>query len=56
MVFVGQVTQTPRAADDAKAILLYDIERQPPDLLFDHNTILQEYLQEFYPIIRPLLV
>lgn len=56
IVYVGQVNGTPRAADDAKDILLFDISEPLPNLQFDHGHIVADYLRELYPLVAPLLV
>lgn len=43
-VYVGEAGGTPRAADDAKHLALFD-PREPPALAFDHDLILRDYLR-----------
>ena len=43
-VYVGEAGGTPRAADDAKHLELFD-PREPPALAFDHDLILRDYLR-----------
>jgi 8-oxo-dGTP diphosphatase len=42
VVFVGRATGTPRAADDAKAVRVFALDKLP-SLAFDHGTILDDY-------------
>ncbi len=44
VVYVGQATGTPQAADDARAISIVD-PASPPPLAFDHARILEDYRQ-----------
>lgn len=43
--FIARAQGTPRAADDARAVQLFDIHRLPQELCFDHGLILQHYLR-----------
>jgi len=43
IVYVGSATGTPRAGDDARAVLIADPARTPA-LAFDHRRILDDYL------------
>jgi ADP-ribose pyrophosphatase YjhB (NUDIX family) len=45
-VFVARGRGTPKAADDARALALFQPENLPPVLAFDHARILAEYLQK----------
>lgn len=42
VVFTARATGTPRAADDAKNVRVYDLA-QLPELAFDHGQILSDY-------------
>jgi 8-oxo-dGTP diphosphatase len=42
VVFVGRATGTPRAADDAKNVVVRALDQLPP-LAFDHGQILDDY-------------
>lgn len=42
VVFVGRADGTPRAADDAKEVRVFALDRLPP-LAFDHGVILDDY-------------
>lgn len=42
-VYVAEATGEPAAADDARDLAIFDPERAPPDLAFDHATILADY-------------
>lgn len=44
VVFVGEARGRPVAADDARAVEVYDADR-PPALVFDHAVILRDYLR-----------
>lgn len=43
IVYVGTAAGTPRAGDDASAVLVAD-PAHPPALAFDHDRILRDYL------------
>lgn len=42
-VYVAQSTGTPMAADDAKNLDLYSLDRLPSPLAFDHQMVLADY-------------
>ena len=42
VVYVGEATGTPHAADDARAVSIVD-PASPPPLAFDHARILEDY-------------
>ena len=42
-VYVAQSTGTPKAADDAKSLDLYTLDRLPSPLAFDHELVLADY-------------
>ncbi len=42
VVFLGRATGQPRAADDAKNVQIYPLDKLPP-LAFDHGQILEDY-------------
>jgi len=42
-VYVAQAFGTPRAADDAKNLEAFTMERLPSPLAFDHATVLEDY-------------
>lgn len=44
-VYIGRSRGTPRAADDAKAIGLFDPNHPPAPLAFDHAEILADYVR-----------
>ena len=56
VVFYGQVKDIPRAADDAKQIILHNIHSPLPQLQFDHNKILADYFEQIYPSIQAQLI
>lgn len=45
VVYVARATGTPRAADDAKNVVLADPRRPPTPLAFDHAEILRHYVR-----------
>ena len=49
VVFVGRATGTPRAADDAADIGVFDRDSLPDLLAFDHKRILSDYFKQWYP-------
>lgn len=55
VVFVATATGEPGAADDAKAIGIFESWRVPTDLCFDHAQILRDYWRYRHYGIRPLL-
>jgi 8-oxo-dGTP diphosphatase len=44
VVFIGTATGTPRGADDAARAAIFPID-ELPDLVFDHGTIVTDYLR-----------
>jgi 8-oxo-dGTP diphosphatase len=55
IVFIATATGTPKAADDAKTLRVFDLWELPSKLCFDHGKILKEYQQYRYYNIRPRL-
>ncbi|HIK28948.1 MAG: NUDIX hydrolase [Oscillatoriaceae bacterium SKW80] len=55
VVFIATATGSPTAADDAKAIGIFEPWRVPTDLCFDHAHILRDYWRYRHYGIRPLL-
>ncbi|NEO58582.1 MAG: NUDIX hydrolase [Okeania sp. SIO3B5] len=53
VVFIATATGEPKAADDAKNLALFEPWQIPQNLCFDHDRILQDYLQYRYYGIRP---
>ncbi len=47
VVFYGRGKGKPKAGDDAKEIFLFDIRQIPKNLAFDHNRIVQDFLDIF---------
>jgi 8-oxo-dGTP diphosphatase len=43
VVFIAEASGTPKAADDAKAVGLFDLSALPTPLCFDHRQILEDY-------------
>ncbi|MBW1867464.1 MAG: NUDIX hydrolase [Deltaproteobacteria bacterium] len=44
-VYIARAHGTPRAADDAKNIILCTADKLPPDIVFDHRRIITDYYQ-----------
>lgn len=42
-VYVAEATGEPKAADDAKTLAIFDIDKLPGDLAFDHAQVLEDY-------------
>ncbi len=47
IVFHGEGKGTPKAGDDAKELFLFDLVKIPENLAFDHNKILQDFLEKY---------
>jgi 8-oxo-dGTP diphosphatase len=45
-VYVADCRGEPMAGDDAAAVIVVD-PREPPDMAFDHGSILKDYLRRF---------
>ena len=45
LVYVAEATGEPRAQDDAKDVRIVTMEQIPKHLAFDHDLILQDYLE-----------
>lgn len=56
IVFIATATGEPKAADDAKAIAIFDEWNLPNNLCFDHNKILKDYWHYRHYHIRPRLL
>jgi ADP-ribose pyrophosphatase YjhB (NUDIX family) len=48
VVFVARTTGTPRAADDAADIGIFDQDCLPDPLAFDHKRILSDYFKQWH--------
>lgn len=48
IVFIAAGRGEPRAEDDAAAIGIFNQDNLPPDLVFDHRQILEDYFQKRY--------
>jgi ADP-ribose pyrophosphatase YjhB (NUDIX family) len=48
VVFVGRSTGTPKAADDAAEIGIFDQTSLPDPLAFDHKKILSDYFKQWH--------
>ena len=44
-IYIATATGTPVAADDAKAVAIYNLDSLPTTLAFDHAEVLQDYLK-----------
>ncbi len=55
VVFIATATGEPQAADDAKAVGIFESWRIPTDLCFDHGKILHDYWRYRHYGIRPQL-
>ena len=44
-VYVATATGNPMAADDAKNVLVFDLDAIPDNLAFDHNLVLSDYIR-----------
>ncbi|MBD1879356.1 MULTISPECIES: NUDIX hydrolase [unclassified Coleofasciculus] len=55
VVFIATATGEPQAADDAKAVGIFESWRIPTDLCFDHGKILHDYWRYRHYGIRPRL-
>jgi ADP-ribose pyrophosphatase YjhB (NUDIX family) len=49
VVFVARAAGSPKAADDALDIGLFDEETLPEPLAFDHHLILSDYFRQWHP-------
>ena len=45
LVYVANAHGEPQAADDAKNLKIYPVQKLPSQLAFDHNEILQDYCE-----------
>ncbi len=55
LVYIATATGTPKAGDDAKAFKAVNVWELPKNLCFDHDRILQDYLNLRHYGIRPKL-
>jgi len=53
VTFLATATTDPTAGDDAKAVKIFEPWAIPPNLCFDHDRILRDYLQYRYYGQRP---
>ncbi|BAI88036.1 NUDIX hydrolase [Limnospira fusiformis CCALA 023] len=56
VVFIATAKGEPQAADDAQNLEIFEPWRIPQDLCFDHDRILQDYLQFRHFGLRPRLM
>ena len=56
IVFIATAIGQPKAADDAKNIGIFDLWELPKNLCFDHDKILEDYLNYRYYQLRPNLL
>lgn len=55
VVFIATATGEPKAADDAKAVGVFELWEIPENLCFDHDQILKDYWMYRNYAIRPRL-
>ncbi|MEB3336252.1 MAG: NUDIX hydrolase [Leptolyngbyaceae bacterium] len=55
IVFIATAKGEPQAADDAKAVGVFEFWRIPENLCFDHNQILRDYWHYRHYGLRPRL-
>jgi 8-oxo-dGTP diphosphatase len=55
LVYIATAKGTPNAGDDAKTVKVYDVWDLPTNLCFDHDRILQDYLNYRHYGLRPRL-
>lgn len=55
MVYIATAKGNPNAGDDAKNVSIIDLWNLPPNLCFDHDRILHDYLQYRHHSLRPRL-
>ena len=55
VVFIATATREPKAADDAKAVGVFELWEIPENLCFDHDQILKDYWMYRNYAIRPRL-
>ncbi|MEL4896512.1 NUDIX hydrolase [Crocosphaera sp. Alani8] len=56
IVFIATATGSPKAADDAKNVQIFDLWELPKNLCFDHDKILEDYQNYRYYKLRPNLI
>ncbi len=44
-IYIAIATGTPKAADDAKSVSVFNLNALPTELAFDHAKVLQDYLR-----------
>ena len=54
-VFIGRATGTPQGGDDAAAARVFSLDALPPDITFDHPTIIADYRRYRGGLGRPPL-
>lgn len=42
-VYIAEAMGKPKAADDAKTVAIFDIDKLPDELAFDHAQVLEDY-------------
>lgn len=55
VVFIATAKGEPKAGDDAKGVQVFESWQIPPNLCFDHDKILRDYLHYRHYGIRPRL-
>jgi len=54
-VFIGRATGTPKGSDDAAEARVFSLDALPPDITFDHPTIIADYRRYRGGLGRPPL-
>jgi 8-oxo-dGTP diphosphatase len=54
-VFIGRATGTPKGSDDAAEARVFSLDALPPDITFDHPTIIADYRRYRSGLGRPPL-
>ncbi|KYC45472.1 MAG: ADP-ribose pyrophosphatase [Candidatus Methanofastidiosum methylothiophilum] len=47
IVFNGEGKGIPKAGDDARELYLFDLDKIPDNLAFDHNKIIQDFFEKY---------
>jgi 8-oxo-dGTP diphosphatase len=50
IVYIAQATGKPQAGDDAKKVTIVPVNAIPPNLCFDHDQILADYLKRRHSV------
>ena len=52
-MFIGRATRTPKGSDDAAEARVFSLDALPPDITFDHPTIIADYRRYRSGLGRP---